>query len=330
MKETVVMVGGGSWATALVKILTDNGHTVSWWIRDPENIAFIKSHRHNGKYLRGAYLDTSLIHFHSDLGMALAASPLAIFAVPAAFLAGALAKAPRSWFAKGQVVSAIKGIEPGSRRIMSDYFRQEFGVSDDRLAAIAGPCHAEEVAQELAAYLTIGSQNADFAQKIADLLRRPNIYTQTVSDLDGVEYAAVLKNIYAVATGIAAGIGTGDNFRAVLVSSAAREMRAFLDRVIPAERDILHSVYIGDLLVTCYSQFSRNRTFGNMVGHGYSVRSAQLEMNMVAEGYYASECVWKIAQEKGLAMPLADAVYRILYEQVAPRIEFRLLMDKLG
>jgi glycerol-3-phosphate dehydrogenase (NAD(P)+) len=329
MSDTVVMVGGGSWATALVKILTENGHRVSWWMRDPDNIAFIRTHRHNGKYLRGATLDISLIDFHTSLGSALQASDLAIFAVPAAFLASALTQAPREWFQTGIVVSAIKGIEPQSRQIISDYFRHGFGVSDDRLAAIAGPCHAEEVAQELAAYLTIGATNPVLGSRLAALLRRSYIHTQTVADLDGVEFAAVLKNIYAVATGIAAGIGTGDNFRAVLVSAAAREMRSFLDAIVPGSRDILHSVYIGDLLVTCYSQFSRNRTFGNMIGHGYSVRSAQLEMNMVAEGYYASACVWQLARDKGIELPLADAVYRILYEQVAPRIEFRLLMEKL-
>lgn len=330
MTDKIVMIGGGSWATALVKILTDNGHEIAWWMRDQDNIEYIQTHKHNGKYLRGAYLDISKITFYTQISEALAQSQTAVFAVPAAFLAASLEKAPLSWFESGTVISAIKGIEPKSNLIMSDYFRRNFGVKDDRIAAIAGPCHAEEVAQELTSYLTIGAINEDLGNRIAGLLRRPHIYTQTVNDLDGVEYAAVLKNIYAIATGIAAGIGTGDNFRAVLVSSAAREMRDFLDAVLPTSRDILHSVYLGDLLVTCYSQFSRNRTFGNMVGHGYSVRSAQLEMNMVAEGYYASACVWQMAREKGLEMPLADAVYRILYEQVAPRIEFRLLMGKLG
>lgn len=324
------MAGGGSWATALVKILTDNGHHVVWWIRNEDNIEYIRKHGHNGRYLRAAALQLDRISFHSDLRSAFAESQAAVFAIPAAFLAETLKNAPREWFRTGRVISAIKGIEPGSRLIISEYFRKEFDVPEENLAAIAGPCHAEEVAQELTAYLTVGSHNQELASEIAGWLARPNILTQTVEDLDGVEYAAVLKNIYAIATGIASGIGTGDNFRAVLVSTAAREMREFLNHVFPLERDILHSVYIGDLLVTCYSQFSRNRTFGNMLGHGYSVRSAQLEMNMIAEGYYAAKCVWEIAREAGLELPIADAVYRVIYEQVAPRIEFRLLKEKLG
>lgn len=326
----ISVVGGGSWATALTKILSDNGYQVHWWMRDEVNINFIREKGHNRNYLRAASLNLDHIRLNSNLSECILDSEIVFMAVPAAFLHKALSPLDPDALQAKKIVSAIKGIDPGSRKIISDYFRDIHGVPEANIAAIAGPCHAEEVAEELSSYLTLASADEGLAQTLAEALRRPHIFTSTSPDITGIEYAAVMKNIYAIAAGIAAGLREGDNFQSVLVSAAAREMRAFLQAADPRpERDICHSAYLGDLLVTCYSKHSRNRTFGNMIGYGYSVRAAQLEMNMVAEGYYAAKNIWQFCHEKQLDVPLAEAVYRILYERYAPRMEFDLMRPRL-
>lgn len=328
--STVAVIGDGSWATALVKILTDNHIQVNWWMRDKDNLAFIREHHFNGKYLRSAHLHTSHIKFYADIHKACATADIILFAIPAAFLAEAIAPLEPSELAGKILLSAIKGMEPGTDQIISDYLIDRFEADTNQIAVVAGPCHAEEVAMERISYLTISSESNETAEIVAPLLRRPNIFTSTLNDISGVEYASVLKNIYAIAAGIANGIGRGDNFKAVLISNACAEMNRFLSVVIPASRNLTHSVYLGDLLVTAYSQHSRNRTFGNMIGHGYSVRSAQLEMNMIAEGYFAVKSIHHLLRKYQVEMPICEAVYMILYEKISPILEFEMLKGKLS
>jgi len=326
----VAVIGDGSWATALVKILSDNQIRVNWWMRDVENMAFIQSHNFNGKYLPSARLQTNTIKFCPDIHLAIAEATAIIYAIPAAFLADAIEPLTPSEVQGKLLVSAIKGMEPSTDLIISDYFLHRFKVPSTSIAAIAGPCHAEEVATEKLSYLTLSSESNATATALAPLFRRPNIYTSTLGDIRGVEFAAVLKNIYAIAAGIANGLGKGDNFKAVLISSACAEMKRFLQAVVPVSRELTHSVYLGDLLVTAYSQHSRNRNFGNMIGHGYSVRSAQLEMNMIAEGYYASKSIHHLLKEYEVSMPICEAVYNILYEKISPVVEFEMLKGQLA
>jgi len=324
------VIGDGSWATALVKILTDNQIQVNWWMRDKDNLAFIKQHHFNGKYLRTAHLHTQYIRFFPDIHKAISEADYVLLAIPAAFLSDAISPLKAEELKNKTLISAIKGMDPGTDMIISDYLKYRFQTSDQDIAVIAGPCHAEEVAMERISYLTISSEFADTAEAIAPMFSRPNIYTSTLDDVSGVEYASVLKNIYAIAAGIANGIGRGDNFKAVLIANACAEMEYFLRNVVPANRVLTHSVYLGDLLVTAYSQHSRNRTFGNMIGHGYSVRSAQLEMNMVAEGYYAVKSIHQLLKKFQIEMPICEAIYMILYEKISPVVEFEMLKSKLA
>lgn len=328
--STIAVIGDGSWATALVKILTDNHIQVNWWMRDTENLVFIRENHFNGKYLRSAHLHTEHIRFFADIHKACAEAEIVLFAIPAAFLAEAITPLSARELNGKTLITAIKGMDPGTDMIISDYLLTRFEVALENIAVIAGPCHAEEVAMERISYLTISSESTATAEKIAPLFRRPNIFTSTLNDITGVEYAAVLKNIYAISAGIANGIGRGDNFKAVLISNACAEMERFLDVVTPGERKLTHSVYLGDLLVTAYSQHSRNRTFGNMIGHGYSVRSAQLEMNMVAEGYFAVKSIHHLLKKYEVNMPICEAVYMILYEKISPVVEFQMLKSKLS
>jgi glycerol-3-phosphate dehydrogenase (NAD(P)+) len=328
--STVAVIGDGSWATALVKILTDNQIQVNWWMRDKDNLTFIREHHFNAKYLRSAHLHTSYIKFYADIHKACLSADIILFAIPAAFLEDAISPLETEELKGKILLSAIKGMEPGTDLIISDYLVQRFDCTPEQIAVVAGPCHAEEVAMERISYLTISSECEATAALIAPLLKRPNIYTHTLNDIVGVEYAAVLKNIYAIAAGIANGIGRGDNFKAVLISNACAEMEKFLTRVTPAQRVLTHSVYLGDLLVTAYSQHSRNRTFGNMIGHGYSVRSAQLEMNMIAEGYFAVKSIHRLIKKYEVEMPICEAVYMILYEKISPILEFEMLKGKLS
>jgi len=318
-EKKICVIGGGSWATALTKILTDNNNSVVWWMRDQEIASFIQAHRFNNKYLRMAHLEIANLIFEFDLSKAVQQSDIIIIAVPSAYLEDSLQGIHPDDFREKIVVSAIKGMHPKSDRLVTEYIHSEFGIDFKNLAVIAGPCHAEEVAMEQMAYLTIAGENQKVCKEIASLLQRPNIFVTTLDDRIGAEYAAVLKNIYAVLTGISQGLGQGDNFKAVLVSNACTEMSRFLQLASPCSREITHSVYIGDLLVTCFSQHSRNRTFGTMIGQGYSVQSAQLEMNMVAEGYYASRSINHIKTKLNLEMPIATGVYEILYEGINPR-----------
>ncbi|MEA2106894.1 MAG: NAD(P)H-dependent glycerol-3-phosphate dehydrogenase [Bacteroidota bacterium] len=327
-KPKIAVLGGGSWATAIVKMLLENTDHIHWYMRSKEKIKFIKQHQHNNFYLSSVTLDTNKIELFSDLSKAVKNANLLIFAIPSAFLKSALKNLDIDISDK-TIVSAIKGIVPDENLIIGEFFNQHYRVPFEHFAVISGPCHAEEIAFERLSYLTIASQNLKIARQVADLLTTHYIKTSISDDIYGTEYSAVLKNVFAIAAGICHGLGYGDNFNAVLIANAIQEIKRFVDTVHPIKRDIKGSAYLGDLMVTAYSQFSRNRTFGNMIGKGYSVKSAQLEMNMIAEGYYAVKSIVKINKKYMVNMPITDAVYNILYERISPAIEIKLLTENL-
>lgn len=328
-KTKVAVLGGGSWATAIVKMLCENKVDVSWWMRDAESVQFINKFHHNPRYIPSAQLKLKRGAVSTDLTKVIHAADYVVMAVPAAFLKEALQDLDSHHLEGKVVVSAIKGLIPDENLLIANFFFRYFNTLEQNFLVISGPCHAEEVAQEKLSYLTIAGHDEAKAKHFASLLRSRYMFTTTTDDIYGTEYAAVMKNIYAIAGGLAHGLGYGDNFMAVLISNAIIELKLFLREVYPVRRDIKGSAYLGDLLVTAYSQFSRNRTFGNMIGKGYSVKSAQFEMNMVAEGYYAARSVHNIVKKLKCELPIAETVYRILYEGGHARQEFELLSQKL-
>ena len=326
------MIGGGSWATAIIKILSDNSSQkeLLWWMRSESAIDHIRNFKHNPNYLSAVEINLPGANISSDIKGIIAAADYIVLNVPAAFLKETLKDVTSIDFRGKKIVSAIKGIVPDENQIIGEFLQEKYGVPIEDILVISGPCHAEEVALEKLSYLTIASVDVDAAERFASMLNSRYIKTNVSDDIYGTEYAAVLKNIYAVACGICHGVGYGDNFQAVLISNAIREINRFVAAVHPISRDIMESAYLGDLLVTGYSQFSRNRTFGNMIGKGYTVKSAQLEMNMVAEGYYAASCMHVINKKYKVDMPISRAVYAILYEKNSPQIEMKLLTEQLN
>ena len=329
-KLKVAVIGGGSWATAIIKMLSNNCEEVLWWIRKSETADFIKKYKHNPNYLSAVEINLDRVVINTSISDTIKQADMVVLAVPAAFFADTLSKLPKHCFENKIIVSAIKGIVPQQNKIVGEYLHDIFNVNYQNIAVISGPCHAEEVALEKLSYLTIACSNTNNAQIIANQLMCRYIKCSVSDDIFGTEYSAVLKNIFAIASGICHGLGYGDNFQAVLVSNAIQEIERFVNEVHPINRDIKHSAYLGDLLVTAYSQFSRNRTFGNMLGKGYSVKSAQFEMNMIAEGYYAAKCLHEINKKHQVNMPISAAVYNIIYERISPVIEIKLLTDKLS
>lgn len=326
----LTMVGGGSWATALVKILSENNVQIKWWMRSQTDADHIKKYNHNRSYLSDVQVNPRKVRICTKIREAFKDSEYVILAVPAAFVADALTGLKPDHFAGKRVVSAIKGMIPASNQLVTDWVSEEYGVPAGQIAVIAGPCHAEEVALEKQSYLTIASPDADCAEDVANLLRCRYVQTTPVDDIYGIEYSAVMKNIIALASGITRGLGYGDNFQAVLVSNAMQEIRRFVDAIYPKHRDLSGSAYLGDLLVTAYSPFSRNRTFGTLIGRGYTIQSAQAEMNMIAEGYYAVKSIHEINRQFGVDMPIVNAVYDILYERATPTGEMNRLKEKLN
>ncbi len=324
----IAVLGGGSWATAIIKMLLENVSEINWYMRSTEKIKFIKQYKHNNFYLSAVTLDTQRIELYSDISKAVEKADILIFAIPSAFLKDALQNLSVD-ISKKLIISAIKGIVPNDNLIIGEFFHEYYNVPLNSFVVISGPCHAEEVALERLSYLTLASQELKNARLVADLLSTHYIKTSISDDIYGTEYSAVLKNVFAIAAGICHGLGYGDNFNAVLIANAIQEIKRFVDTVHPITRDIQSSAYLGDLMVTAYSQFSRNRTFGNMIGKGYSVKSAQLEMNMIAEGYYAVKSIVEINKKYLVNMPISDAVYNILYENISPAIEIKLLTENL-
>ena len=322
------VIGGGSWATAIAKMLCVNLPEIAWYMRNEDAIEHIKKHHHNPNYLSSVEFDTHKLKLTNDINEAVAYADYIIFAIPSAFLNGELEKLTVSL--KDKVIfSAIKGIVPETSLIVGEHFNKIYGIEFENIGVITGPCHAEEVALERLSYLTIACGDANKAKIVANNLSGNYIKTKISDDIIGTEYAAMLKNIYAIAAGMAHGLGYGDNFQSVLMSNGIREMKRFIRKVHKMKRNINDSAYLGDLLVTGYSIFSRNRMFGNMIGKGYTVKSAQMEMSMVAEGYYAVKSAYKLNQEYQAKTPILDAVYEVLYEGKEVKKVFKKLTDKL-
>jgi glycerol-3-phosphate dehydrogenase (NAD(P)+) len=326
---TVAVIGGGSWATAIVKILSENDVKIKWWVRSKETVTYIKSFNHNPNYLSDVQINTKKVKVDNNIVRVVDGADYVILCVPSAYLKAALEPVTPQMLRGVSVVSAIKGLVPGENMLISDYMEQKYYIDAEDILCIGGPCHSEEVALEKQSFLTVACEDYTNALKFAQLLNCRFVKTHCLTDIYGVEYSAILKNIIAIASGIARGLNYGDNFQAVLVSNAMQEVKRFLDTTKPANRDMNDSAYLGDLLVTCYSQFSRNRTFGNMIGRGYTVKSAQIEMNMVAEGYYGSKCIMDLNKKHEIDLPICRSVYHILYEKINPIIEFQILKSVL-
>ncbi|MEW7289465.1 NAD(P)H-dependent glycerol-3-phosphate dehydrogenase [Aquimarina sp. 2304DJ70-9] len=327
-KLKFAVLGGGSWATAIVKMLTENLDEVGWYMRSVYALEHLKRQQHNPNYLSSVEFKLEQLKLTNDINEAVEYADYLIFAIPSAFLHSELEKLTASLQDK-VIFSAIKGIVPETGLIVGEHFHDEYKIPFNNIGVITGPCHAEEVALERLSYLTIASNDEEKAKIMADRLSSYYIKCKTSDDIIGTEYAAVLKNIYSVAAGIAHGLGYGDNFQSVLMSNAIREMKRFIKKVHKMKRNINNSAYLGDLLVTGYSIFSRNRMFGNMIGKGYTVKSAQMEMNMVAEGYYAAKTAYELDATTTTRTPIIDAVHDVLYENKNPKEVFKKLADKL-
>jgi glycerol-3-phosphate dehydrogenase (NAD(P)+) len=328
----ITVVGGGSWATANIKMLDDNTteKEIFWWMRDKQAVEHIHKFRHNPNYLSSVEINVPAQNISNDLKSLIRHSDFVLLNVPAAFIKDALSGIATEDLAGKKVISAIKGMVPDENQIMAEFLNQHFNIPFENLVVISGPCHAEEVALEKLSYLTIASKDTRLAAEFAGMISTRYIKTIVSDDIYGTEYGAVLKNIYAVAAGICHGVGYGDNFQAVLISNAIRELERFVNAIHPINRDIKESAYLGDLMVTAYSQFSRNRTFGNMIGKGYTVKSAQLEMNMIAEGYYAVNSLHQVNKQYNVYMPICNAVYAILYLKRPPGPEMKHLAELLS
>jgi glycerol-3-phosphate dehydrogenase (NAD(P)+) len=322
------VIGGGSWATAIAKMLCVNLPEITWYMRNDAAIEHIKTHKHNPNYLSSVEFDNNKLKLTNDINEAVAYADYIIFAIPSAFLNGELEKLTVSL--KDKIIfSAIKGIVPETSLIVGEHFHYKYDIPYYNIGVITGPCHAEEVALERLSYLTIACGDPDKASIVAENLSGNYIKAKITDDIIGTEYAAMLKNIYAIAAGIAHGLGYGDNFQSVIMSNAIREMKKFIKKVHKMKRNINDSAYLGDLLVTGYSVFSRNRMFGNMIGKGYTVQAAQMEMSMVAEGYYAVKSAYKLNQGYGAKTPIIDAVYAVLYEGKEAKAVFKKLTEEL-
>lgn len=319
-------MGGGSWATAIAKMMLERNDSIHWYMRREDRIEEFRRLGHNPAYLTGIHFDVNRIRFSADINKIVEEADTLIFVTPSPYLKSHLKKL-RTRLCDKFIVTAIKGIVPDENLVCSEYFHQAYSVPDENLAVLGGPSHAEEVALGRLTYLTVGCADPGKAQSLADMISSEYVKTKISDDVIGIEYASVLKNVYAIAAGICNGLKYGDNFQSVIMSNAAQEMNRFLKIVHPIERNIIDSVYLGDLLVTGYSNFSRNRVFGSMIGKGYSVKSAQIEMEMIAEGYYATKCMKDINKCLHVNMPILDAVYNILYERISPSIEIKLLTD---
>ena len=322
----IAIIGGGSWATAIAKIVVGHTHHIGWYMRRDDRIEDFRRLGHNPGYLVSVRFNTDEIEFSSDINEICRAYDTLIFVTPSPYLKNHLKKLKTRLHDKF-IITAIKGIVPDENVVCSEYFHRMFDVPYDNLACIAGPSHAEEVALERLSYLTVACSDLVKAKAFADVLKSDYIKTKTSDDVVGIEYSSVLKNVYAIAAGICSGLKFGDNFQAVLMSNAIQEMSRFLKTVRPIDRGVDDSAYLGDLLVTGYSNFSRNRVFGTMIGKGYSVKSAQIEMEMIAEGYFGTKCMKEINRHFHVNMPILDAVYNILYERISPQVEIKLLTD---
>ena len=311
----IAVMGGGSWATALAKLLLENCEMITWYMRRDDRIEDFKRLRHNPAYLTDVHFDVQRIEFSSDINKVCSECDTLLMVMPSPYFKDHLAKLTVDISDK-YIVSAVKGIVPDENVLITDYMIEKYGVHRDHMLVVGGPCHAEEVALSRLSYLTVGGHDLEHAEKFAACLTSRNTHTITSDDVDGIEYAAVLKNVYSIAAGIVHGMKKGDNFSAMLVANAIREMERFLEVAAPRKRQICDSVYLGDLLVTSYSRFSRNHNFGALIGKGYSVKVAKMEMEQIAEGYYATNCIYEINKKYNVDTPILNGMYDILYRNV--------------
>jgi glycerol-3-phosphate dehydrogenase (NAD(P)+) len=324
------IVGAGSWATALCKIFSDAGMEVCWWFHREEDAIQFRETGHNPRYLSDVDFTGRNIKAEFRLEKAIESADMVLIAVPSAYVAQVLKDLPPGIFQGKKLITSVKGILPEQLMLVTDFLITEFKVGNEQIAVIGGPCHAEEVALEKQSYLTVASVNPELAELLKGKMQSRFISVKVSPDPEGVEWAAVLKNVYAIACGVCHGQGFGDNFQAVLVSNAMQEMQLFLDSHLPGRRNTLESAYLGDLLVTAYSIFSRNRTFGNMVGRGYSVRAAQVELGMVAEGFYAIKALHKMREKLQLHLPIAEAMYSVMHENAPVKTSIAVLRKILS
>ncbi|MFY7963469.1 MAG: NAD(P)H-dependent glycerol-3-phosphate dehydrogenase [Chitinophagaceae bacterium] len=331
------IIGSGSWATALAKLLTDNGNHINWWVRNEATIKTIETRRHNPHYLHAAYFNVTQLSLNSNIAEVVADSDVLVIATPSAYAEDALKQLDKNAFKNKKIISAIKGILPSKNQLLNAFLKDEFDVDIENYFTVLGPCHAEEVASEKLSYLTFSGTNEEMAKQLAQSFKTDYLNVVTNHDVEGVQYAAILKNIYALGAGIAHGLEYGDNFLSVYITNAADEMVRFLKQLVwcneteEEQKKINYStsVYLGDLLVTCYSLYSRNRTFGNMIGKGYSVKAAQLELNMVAEGYNASRCIHIKNEDVQANIPIADMIFEILWKGLSAEEGFKKIEDFL-
>lgn len=313
----IAVMGGGSWATALASVLLRNCDRIIWYMRRDDRIEQFRATRHNPAYLTGLEFDIDRIDFTSDISAAAEAADTILLAMPSPYIRDHFDRL-KTDISQKAIVNAVKGIVPDDNQLISQYVQKRFGVLEKNSLVVSGPCHAEEVALFRPSYLTVGCTDVARATAFAEKLNGKNVNAIVSTDVIGIGFAGVLKNVYAIAAGVVHGMKKGDNFTAMLVSNAIREMERFIDYVDPRPRQICDSVYLGDLLVTAYSRFSRNHNFGSMIGRGYSVKAAKMEMEQVAEGYYGVKCMHELNKEYGVAMPILEGVYDILYRRVSP------------
>ena len=330
LNKNIAVIGSGSWGTALVKLLGHNVEKIGWWVRHENTKHHVMVHGRNPDYLQYAELQPDRLDVSTDMKQIVENYDILIFAIPSAFLKKSILANNVTDLSNKIIISAIKGIVPESNQIVANYFHTDFNIRYEDIGIIAGPCHAEEVAMQKLSFLTIAFLEDDKAEHIAQLFSTWFMKMKTSNDIAGTEYAAMIKNIIAIANGICVGLGYGDNFQAVLIVNAMREIRRFLEDVFPQYRKVMDTEYVGDLLVTSYSKFSRNRTFGTYIGRGYSIKATMAEMKMVAEGYYAVKCLMEINKEHQVYLPITEAVYNILYRGVSPIVEMKILSDKLN
>ncbi len=329
MEKRVAILGGGSWATALAKIVMLNQEHINWYMRKQLTINEFQSTGKNPGYLTNAKFDVSRISFSANINTVIKASDILILAIPSPYVMQTLMKIRTKLNGK-TIISAVKGMIPGENVLVTDYLHEHFGIPMDKLAIIAGPCHAEEIALERLSYLTIGCSDSNYAKELGQLFDTDFVRTTPSTDVEGLEYSSVMKNIYAIAAGLCHSLRYGDNFQAVLISNAIQEIQRFADALGKSEqRDINASGYLGDVLVTCYSKFSRNRQFGQMIGMGYSVKAAQMEMEMVAEGYYGTQAIHALNEKVNVNLPIVDAIYDVLFNHLSPTIVVNRLTQKL-
>lgn len=323
----ICILGGGTWGTALAKMVLMNQKHINWFIRRDDQIEGFYKLGHNPSYLTNVKFNLAQITFYSNLERAIKDSDTVIIAIPSPYVKQYFRRIWNSTFRGKFMVSALKGIIPNDNMVMSEYLADNFKIPTENIGVLSGPCHAEEVALERLSFLTVASKDIEKANLLSESISSRILKTRTSNDVVGIELAAVLKNIYAIASGICQGLLYGDNFQAVLMSNCAKEMSLFLNTVVPIERNITDQHYLGDMLVTSYSQFSRNRTLGTMIGKGYSVKTAQLEMEMIAEGYYGAKCIHEMNNRFKVNIPIVETVYKILYERLEPKSAIKNLID---